>query len=50
MIYNTDDRQVEIRWNDRQFILPGHVAGKVGIGATRNLVIRRCDPRFTESV
>lgn len=50
MSYNTDDCQVEIRWNDRQFILPGHVASKVGIGATRNLVIRRCDPRFTESV
>ncbi|KAG6364849.1 hypothetical protein INS49_006453 [Diaporthe citri] len=41
-------KRVEIRWNDRQFILPGHVASKVGIGATRNLVIRRCDPRFTE--
>lgn len=50
MKHNTDDCQVEIRWNDRQFILPGHVASKVGIGATRNLVIRRCDPRFTESV
>ncbi|KAL2282646.1 hypothetical protein FJTKL_10491 [Diaporthe vaccinii] len=43
-------KRVEIRWNDRQFILPGHVASKVGIGATRNLVIRRCDPRLTESV
>ncbi|KAI7779877.1 hypothetical protein LA080_000292, partial [Diaporthe eres] len=41
-------KRVEIRWNDRQFILPGHVASKVGIGATRNLVIRRCDPRLTE--
>lgn len=40
--------QVDIRWNDRQFILPGHIASKIGIGATRNLVIRRCDPRFTE--
>lgn len=48
MSYHTDGRQVDIRWNDRQFILPGHVASKVGIGATRNLVIRRCDPRFTE--
>jgi hypothetical protein len=48
--YDTDVRQVDIRWNDRQFILPGHVASKVGIGATRNLIIRRCDPRFTESV
>ncbi|KAL1874296.1 hypothetical protein Daus18300_003660 [Diaporthe australafricana] len=41
-------KRVDIRWNDRQFILPGHVASKIGIGATRNLVIRRCDPRFTE--
>lgn len=50
MSRSTDGFQVDIRWNDRQFILPGHVASKVGIGATRNLVIRRCDPRFTESV
>ncbi|KAI3398464.1 hypothetical protein diail_9145 [Diaporthe ilicicola] len=41
-------KRVDIRWNDRQFILPGHVASKIGIGATRNLIIRRCDPRFTE--
>lgn len=40
--------QVEIRWNDRQFILPGHVANKVGIGATRNLVIYNCSPKHTE--
>ncbi|KAK2604829.1 hypothetical protein N8I77_007727 [Diaporthe amygdali] len=43
-----NQKRVEIRWNDRQFILPGHVASKIGVGATRNLVIRRCDPRFTE--
>jgi hypothetical protein len=41
-------RRVEIRWNDRQFILPPHVANKVGIGATRNLVIRNCNPNHTE--
>lgn len=46
----TDTKQVDIRWNDRQFILPGHVASKIGIGATRNLVIRRCDPRLSEAV
>ncbi|KAF4831040.1 Negative regulator of differentiation 1 [Colletotrichum siamense] len=41
-------KRVEVRWSDRQFILPGHVASKIGIGATRNLVIRRCDPNLTE--
>ncbi|KLU89037.1 hypothetical protein MAPG_08015 [Magnaporthiopsis poae ATCC 64411] len=42
------NKRVEVRWNDRQFILAGHVASKIGSGATRNLVIRRCDPRITE--
>ncbi|KAJ4391424.1 hypothetical protein N0V93_005041 [Gnomoniopsis smithogilvyi] len=42
-------KRVDVRWNDRQFILPGHVASKIGTGATRNLVIRRCDPRLTEA-
>jgi hypothetical protein len=36
-----------VRWSERQFVLPGHVANKIGIGATRNLVVRRCDPRHT---
>lgn len=44
----TNDLQVEIRWNDRQFILPGHVANKIAIGATRNLVILNRTPRHTE--
>ena len=34
-------------WNDRQFILPGHVAGKIHNGATRNLVIRNVHPSIT---
>lgn len=45
-----DMQQVDIRWNNHQFILPGHVASKIGSGASRNLVIRRCDPRLTEAV
>lgn len=49
MKHATDTKQVDVRWNDRQFILPGHVASKIGIGATRNLVIRRCDHRLTEA-
>ncbi|KAF9875639.1 hypothetical protein CkaCkLH20_07020 [Colletotrichum karsti] len=41
-------KRVDIRWSDRQFTLPGHVASKIGMGATRNIVIRRCDPNLTE--
>ncbi|TVY32259.1 Negative regulator of differentiation [Lachnellula subtilissima] len=41
-------KRVEIRWNDRQFILPGHVANKIAIGATRNLVIQNRTARHTE--
>ena len=40
--------QLEWDWNERQFILPGHVANKIGIGATRNLVIRGVAPNITE--
>lgn len=40
--------QIEFSWNDRQFILPGHVANKIGIGATRNLIIRGVHPNITE--
>jgi hypothetical protein len=40
--------QLEFAWNDRQFVLPGHVANKIGIGATRNLVIRGIHPNITE--
>lgn len=40
--------QLEFVWNDRQFILPGHVANKIGIGATRNLIIRNVHPNITE--
>ena len=40
--------QVEFTWNERQFILPGHVANKIGIGATRNLVIRNVHSNVTE--
>jgi hypothetical protein len=32
--------QVEVRWNDRQFRLPNHVANKIAMGATRNIVVR----------
>ncbi|KAL2752566.1 hypothetical protein ACRALDRAFT_2068951, partial [Sodiomyces alcalophilus JCM 7366] len=41
-------RRVNIRWSDRQYVLPAPVAHKIGAGATRNLVIRHCDPNHTE--
>ena len=40
--------QLEFSWSDRHFILPGHVANKINIGASRNLVIRNVLPRITE--
>jgi len=48
LINFADESQIDIRWNDRQFILPGHVANKIAVGATRNLVIHNRSPRHTE--
>jgi len=42
--------QVDVRWPERKFTLSGHVASKIGIGASRNLIIRRCDSRLTEKM
>ncbi|KAI0905028.1 hypothetical protein F4823DRAFT_158495 [Ustulina deusta] len=42
------NKRVFIKWADRHFILPGHVANKVAAGATRNLIIRRCGAHHTE--
>lgn len=36
-------------WSERQFYLPGLVAGKLANGASRNLVIRSVHPNLTES-
>ncbi|KAI9732676.1 MAG: hypothetical protein M1834_004013 [Cirrosporium novae-zelandiae] len=41
------NKRVEINWNDRQFILPAHVANKISIGATRNLVLRNINPNIS---
>ena len=41
--------QLYIKWAERHYHLAGHVAGKIAQGATRNLVVRRCDPEQTES-
>ncbi|KAF2199253.1 hypothetical protein GQ43DRAFT_442649 [Delitschia confertaspora ATCC 74209] len=43
-----DAKRLEIRWNDRQFRVPHHVSNKIGIGATRNLVIRGGGGKLTE--
>ncbi|CAJ2506055.1 Uu.00g001850.m01.CDS01 [Anthostomella pinea] len=43
-----NNKRVFIRWADRHFHLAGHVASKIGTGATRNMIIRRCDPKHTE--
>ena len=46
-VANTDN-QIDIKWCERQFILPGHVASRIAAGATRNLIIRQIDPRHNE--
>jgi hypothetical protein len=33
-------KRLEVKWNDRQFRLPAHVANKINMGATRNIVVR----------
>ncbi|MCJ1403240.1 hypothetical protein MMC11_006463 [Xylographa trunciseda] len=40
-------KRADLSWNDRQFILPGHVAGKIHAGASRNLIIRGVHPNIT---
>ncbi|KAK4242397.1 hypothetical protein C8A03DRAFT_29327 [Achaetomium macrosporum] len=44
------NKRVEVKWSDRQFVLPGHVASKIGMGASRNLVIIGYDNRHTEEI
>ncbi|KAL8673126.1 MAG: hypothetical protein Q9168_002458 [Polycauliona sp. 1 TL-2023] len=41
-------RRLILDWSERQFYMPGHVAGKIRIGATRNLIIRSVKPNITE--
>ncbi|KAI0402648.1 hypothetical protein F4802DRAFT_599924 [Xylaria palmicola] len=42
------NKRVFVKWADRHFILPGHVANKVAAGASRNLILRRCGAHHTE--
>ncbi|KAL8849009.1 MAG: hypothetical protein Q9221_005970 [Calogaya cf. arnoldii] len=41
-------RKLSFEWSERQFYMPGHVASKIRIGATRNLIIRNVKPTITE--
>ncbi|OBT64025.1 hypothetical protein VE03_06699 [Pseudogymnoascus sp. 23342-1-I1] len=41
-------KRVAISWSDRHFTLPNHVAHKIGMGATRNIVIRSASTRHTD--
>ncbi|EFW98880.1 hypothetical protein CMQ_4732 [Grosmannia clavigera kw1407] len=45
-----EQKRVNVCWAERQFTLPGDVAHKIRNGATRNLVIRRCNPSVTEEM
>ncbi|KAG6017593.1 hypothetical protein E4U54_005840 [Claviceps lovelessii] len=47
-VQNKTQGLVEVRWNDRQFVLAGHIAHKIGLGACRNLVVRYCNPNQKE--
>lgn len=40
---------MDIRWSDRQHTLLAHVGHRISTGATRNLVLRQCNPRVTEA-
>lgn len=40
--------QVDVSWNDRQFILSDHIVHKIKLGASRNIVIRHCKFEHTE--
>ncbi|KAF2268030.1 hypothetical protein CC78DRAFT_34174 [Lojkania enalia] len=41
-------KRLDIRWNDRQFHVPGHVSNKIANGATRNIVVRGAAGKLTE--
>ncbi|KAH0555695.1 hypothetical protein GP486_006359 [Trichoglossum hirsutum] len=40
-------KRVLVKWNERQFILPGHVANNINNGATRNIVLRNANSSIT---
>ncbi|KAL2256194.1 hypothetical protein VTK26DRAFT_2048 [Humicola hyalothermophila] len=44
------NKRIDVKWSDRQFLLPGHVAGKIAMGASRNLCLHGYDHRHTEDI
>ncbi|KAI9699495.1 MAG: hypothetical protein M1820_007126 [Bogoriella megaspora] len=46
--FYVNQKRLEIRWNDRQFQLSGHIAYKISTGATRNIVIHGGASKLTE--
>jgi len=47
--HNSSGFKVTVRWADKQAYLNGHTAFQIRSGATRNMVIRRCNSRHTEA-
>lgn len=45
----TDRLQVQVSWAQNHFTLPNHVANKINIGATRNVLIHNAASRHTEA-
>jgi hypothetical protein len=43
----SDCAQLEVRWADRQFHVPSHVANKIANGSTRNLIVRGVGGKLT---
>ncbi|KAI0389864.1 hypothetical protein F5Y17DRAFT_447144 [Xylariaceae sp. FL0594] len=43
-----NNKRIFVKWADHHFILGKHVANKIGGGATRNMIIRRCGAQHTE--
>lgn len=49
MFFIADDFQVQVFWAETHFTLPNHVANKINIGATRNVLIHNAASRHTEA-
>ncbi|KAK4193589.1 hypothetical protein QBC35DRAFT_445930 [Podospora australis] len=45
-----NNKRVNVRWNERQFVINKHTAKKLAMGATRNLSLAEWDRRHTEEV
>lgn len=45
---SANELQIEVKWHDRQFQMPHHVADKIKSGATRNILIRNGNGKVSE--